>query len=75
MTTSSAIDSEKVQAFVGKVLNDSSATFATTLAALGDRSTSCAEPEEAIMPILFGESAENGTGHHSERHCGAKRRG
>jgi SAM-dependent methyltransferase len=32
-----AIDSEKVQAFVGKVLNDSSATFATTLAAIGDR--------------------------------------
>jgi SAM-dependent methyltransferase len=37
MTTSSVIDSEKVQAFVGKVLNDSSATFTTTLAALGDR--------------------------------------
>lgn len=37
MTTASTIDSEKVQAFVGKVLNDSSATFATTLAALGDR--------------------------------------
>ena len=36
-TTSPAIDFEKVQAFVGKVLNDSSATFATTLAALGDR--------------------------------------
>lgn len=37
MTTASVIDSEKVQAFVGKVLNDSSATFATMLAALGDR--------------------------------------
>jgi hypothetical protein len=37
MTIASAIDSEKVQAFVGKVLNDSSATFATTLAAFGDR--------------------------------------
>src|SRR5262249_13713613 len=28
---------DKAQAFVGKVLNDSSATFATLLAALGDR--------------------------------------
>ena len=38
MTTSSpAVDSKKVQAFAGKVLNDASATFATTLAALGDR--------------------------------------
>src|SRR3954469_15643925 len=37
MTTSQAVDFEKVQAFAGKVLTDSSATFATTLAALGDR--------------------------------------
>src|SRR5215831_16271293 len=36
-TTSAAVDSDKVQAFVGKVLNDSSATFATMMAALGDR--------------------------------------
>jgi len=36
-TTSATIDSDKVHAFVGKVLNDSSATFATMLAALGDR--------------------------------------
>jgi SAM-dependent methyltransferase len=37
MTTTATMDSEKVQAFVGKVLGDSSATFATTLAAIGDR--------------------------------------
>jgi SAM-dependent methyltransferase len=37
MTTGAAIDSGKVQAFVGKVLSDSSATFSTMLAALGDR--------------------------------------
>src|SRR5262252_6585549 len=36
-TTSATIDSDKVHAFVGKVLNDSSATFATMMAALGDR--------------------------------------
>jgi SAM-dependent methyltransferase len=36
-TTSATIDSDKVQAFVGKVLNDSSATFTTMMAAIGDR--------------------------------------
>ena len=37
MSTTSVIDSAKVEAFVGKVMADSSATFVTTLAALGDR--------------------------------------
>jgi 2-polyprenyl-3-methyl-5-hydroxy-6-metoxy-1,4-benzoquinol methylase len=37
MATTSIVDSEKRQAFVGRVLNDASATFVTTLAALGDR--------------------------------------
>jgi SAM-dependent methyltransferase len=31
------VDTERVEAFAGKVLNDSSAAFVTTLAALGDR--------------------------------------
>ena len=37
MMTTSTIDTRKVEASVGKVLNDSSATFVTTLAAFGDR--------------------------------------
>ena len=37
MMTTSTVDTRKVEAFVGKVLNDSSATFVTTLAAFGDR--------------------------------------
>lgn len=37
MTTASTIDIAKVEAFSGKVLHDSSATFVTTLAAFGDR--------------------------------------
>lgn len=37
MLTETVIDSAKVEAFAGRVLNDSSATFVTTLAALGDR--------------------------------------
>jgi len=37
MTSHVEIDTGKVEAFAGKVLSDSSATFATTLAAFGDR--------------------------------------
>jgi SAM-dependent methyltransferase len=37
MTTTSTIDAGKIEEFVGKVLNDLSATFVTTLAAFGDR--------------------------------------
>ena len=37
MMTTSTVDTGKVEAFVGKVLNDCSATFVTTLAAFGDR--------------------------------------
>src|SRR5262245_66517044 len=36
-TATATLDTAKVEAFVGKVLNDSSATFVTTLAAFGDR--------------------------------------
>jgi winged helix-turn-helix protein len=37
MMTTSTVDTGKVEAFVGKVLNDSSATLVTTLAPFGDR--------------------------------------
>ena len=37
MMTTSTVDTGKVEAFVGKVLNDCSANFVTTLAAFGDR--------------------------------------
>jgi 2-polyprenyl-3-methyl-5-hydroxy-6-metoxy-1,4-benzoquinol methylase len=37
MTIAIVVDAEKVEAFVGKILNDSSAALVTTLAALGDR--------------------------------------
>src|SRR5262245_36899109 len=36
-TTAAMVDTERMEAFAGKVLNDSSAAFVTTLAALGDR--------------------------------------
>lgn len=37
MAIAPVVDSQEVQAFVGKVLNDSSAALVTTLAAIGDR--------------------------------------
>jgi 2-polyprenyl-3-methyl-5-hydroxy-6-metoxy-1,4-benzoquinol methylase len=37
MAIAPVVDAEKVEAFVGKILNDSSAALVTTLAALGDR--------------------------------------